>query len=138
MSEQKKYEVTVKEKKGSCDNDLFDLMVKNGDITSTKVSQLIGAILKIEGYSKCHIETDKKSFDINYIDTEEYGLISSGSEIFMKSVETYFGKVEYFRLAEVKTSKGTTYKAVPMLNTTKKEEPKQKEEATNDDLPFNL
>ena len=65
-----------------------------------------------------------------YFDTEEYGLLSSGSEIFTESVVDYFGEIERARLLEVKTKKGKTYKAVPVLGKSKKEE------TTNNDLPF--
>lgn len=135
--ETKKYEVTVLEKKGTCDNALFEKMAKKGDLTAIKISELLGVEVKITGYAKCHIITDEKEFDINYFDTEEYGLVSSGSEIFTESVVDYFGEVESVRLTEVKTKKGKTYKAVPVLGNNKKEEKtEQKEEATNDDLPF--
>lgn len=133
----RKYEVTVKEKKGTCDNALFEKMAKKGDLTAVKLSELLGIEVKITGYAKCHIVTDEKEFDINYFDTEEYGLVSSGSEIFTESVVDYFGEVESVRLTEVKTKKGKTYKAVPVLGNNKKEEKtEQKEEGTNDDLPF--
>lgn len=135
--ETKKYEVTVNEKKGSCDNALFEKMAKKGDLTAIKLSELVGVEVKITGYAKCHIVTDEKEFDINYFDTEEYGLVSSGSEIFTESVVDYFGEVESVRLTEVKTKKGKTYKAVPVLGNNKKEEKtEQKEETTNEDLPF--
>jgi hypothetical protein len=135
--ETKKYEVTVNEKKGTCDNALFEKMAKKGDLTAIKLSELVGVEVKIKGYAKCHIITDEKEFDINYFDTEEYGLVSSGSEIFTESVVDYFGEVESVRLTEVKTKKGKTYKAVPVLGNNKKEEKtEQKEETTNEDLPF--
>lgn len=135
--EKRKYEVTVNEKKGTCDNELFEKMAKKGDLTAIKLSELVGVEVIITGYAKCHIVTDEKEFDINYFDTEEYGLVSSGSEIFTESVVDYFGEVESVRLKEVKTKKGKTYKAVPVLgNNKKKEKTEQKEEATNDDLPF--
>lgn len=138
--ESKKYEVTVLEKKGTCDNALFEKMAKKGDITSIKLSEVLGMVVKIIGYAKCNIVTDDKNFDIYYFDTEEYGLISSGSEIFAESVTDYYGEVENVRLTEVKTRKGKTYKAVPVLNNKKEEKTEQKEEATNevlpDDLPF--
>lgn len=130
----KKYIVTVKEKKGTCDNSLFEKMAKKGDITAIKLSEVIGQTVKITGYANCTIETDEKTFDINYFDTEEYGLISSGSEIFNESVIDYFGEVDFVRLTEVKTKKGKTYKAVPMLG--KKEETTKKEETATDELPF--
>ena len=134
--ETKKYEVTVNEKKGTCDNALFEKMAKKGDLTAIKLSELVGVEVKITGYAKCHIVTDEKEFDINYFDTEEYGLVSSGSEIFTESVVDYFGEVESVRLTEVKTKKGKTYKAVPVLGNNKKEETTKKEEETTDDLPF--
>ena len=135
--EARKYEVTVNEKKGTCDNALFEKMAKKGDLTAIKLSELVGIEVKITGYAKCHIVTDEKEFDVNYFDTEEYGLVSSGSKIFTESVVDYFGEVESVRLTEVKTKKGKTYKAVPVLGNSKKEEKtEQKEEATNNDLPF--
>ena len=134
--ETKKYEVTVNEKKGTCDNALFEKMAKKGDLTAIKLSELVGVEVKITGYAKCHIVTDEKEFDINYFDTEEYGLVSSGSEIFTESVVDYFGEVESVRLTEVKTKKGKTYKAVPVLGNKKEETTKTNEETTNNDLPF--
>lgn len=135
--ETRKYEVTVNEKKGTYNNELFEKMAKKGDLTAIKLSELVGIEVKITGYAKCHIVTDEKEFDINYFDTEEYGLVSSGSEIFTESVVDYFGEVESVRLTEIKTKKGKTYKAVPVLGNNKKEEKtEQKEETTNDDLPF--
>lgn len=135
--ETKKYEVSVIEKKGTCDNSLFEKMAKKGDLTAIKLAEILNVEVKITGYAKCHIVTDEKDFDINYFDTEEYGLISSGSEIFTESVVDYFGEVESVRLVEVKTKKGKTYKAVPVLGNSNKEEKTNKsEETTNDDLPF--
>lgn len=134
--ESKKYEVTVLEKKGTCDNALFEKMAKKGDLTAIKLSELLGVEVKITGYAKCNVVTDDKNFNINYFDTEEYGLVSSGSEIFTESVVDYFGEVESVRLTEVKTKKGKTYKAVPVLGNNKKEETTKNEEETNNDLPF--
>ena len=134
--ETRKYEVTVNGKKGTCDNALFEKMAKKGDLTAIKLSELVGVEVKITGYAKCHIVTDEKEFDINYFDTEEYGLVSSGSIIFTESVVDYFGEVESVRLTEVKTKKGKTYKAVPVLGNNKKEETTKNEEETTDDLPF--
>lgn len=134
--ETRKYEVTVNEKKGTCDNALFEKMAKKGDLTAIKLSEIVGVEVKITGFAKCHIVTDEKEFDINYFDTEEYGLVSTGSEIFTESVVDYFGEVESVRLTEVKIKKGKTYKAVPVLGNNKKEETTKNEEETTDDLPF--
>lgn len=136
MENQRKYEVVIKEKKGTCNETLFEKMAKNGDITATKVSELLGAEVTIVGYAECEITTEEKTFTINYFDTEEYGLISSGSEIFKESVSNYYGEVERVRITEVKTKKGKTYKAVPMLSSKKKEQTEKKEETENNDLPF--
>ena len=136
MENSKKYEVTVLEKKGTCDNSLFEKMAKKGDLIAIKLSDLLGVEVKITGYAKCNLVTDDKNFNINYFDTEEYGLVSSGSDIFTESVIEYFGEVDSVRLTEVKTKKGKTYKAVPVLGNKKEERTEQKEEATNEDLPF--
>ena len=132
--ETRKYEVTVNEKKGTCDNALFEKMAKKGDLTAIKLSELLGVEVKITGYAKCNIVTDDKNFNINYFDTEEYGLVSSGSEIFTESVVDYFGEVESVRLTEVKTKKGKTYKAVPVLNSRRTEN--QEKENKDEELPF--
>lgn len=135
--ENKMYVVTVLEKKGTCDNALFEKMATKGDLTATKVSNIIGAEVKITGYAKCNIVTEDKNFNINYFDTEEYGLVSSGSEIFTESVVDYFGEVESVRVVEVKTKKGKTYKAVPILGNTKKvEETVPDENTKTSDMPF--
>lgn len=137
MEEKRKYEVKILSKVGTCDNSLFEKMAKKGDITSTKLSDVIGSEVKITGYSECNIVTDDKNFNITYFDTEEYGLISSGSEVFKESVMDYFGETEFVKLTEIKTKKGKTYKAVPVLKTNKKEEQvKNKEEKNDNDLPF--
>lgn len=132
MESKRKYEVTVLEKVGTCDNALFEKMAKKGDLTSIKVIELLGVEIKIVGCAKCHIITDDKEFDINYFDTEEYGLISTGSEIFADSVDDYFGEVETVRIVSVKTKKGMTYKAVPVLTNIKKEEIKQEDDIIKD------
>lgn len=132
--ESKKFEVTVLEKKGTCDNELFEKMAKKGDLSSIKVLDLLGVEVKITGYAKCNIVTDDKNFNINYFDTEEYGLVSSGSEIFANSVLSYFGEVEKVRLVEIKTKKGKTYKAVPILGVKRQKDPEKQD--TNEDLPF--
>ena len=140
MAENKKYEVKVLTKEGSCDNELFEKMAKKGDITSIKIADVLGKVVKIVGYAYCEITIEEKTFNILYIDTEEYGLISSGSEIFKESVEDYYGDVEYVRLKEIKTRKGKTYKAVPVLGNVRKEnkeeETTKNETENNEDLSF--
>jgi len=109
-------------------------MAEKGDLTSKKVSELLDSVVSITGYALCNIKSDDKEFDINYFDTKEKGLISSGSEIFTESVIDYFGEVKQVRIVEIKTKKGKTYKAVPML--TEVEETKTVESETSEDLPF--
>lgn len=137
MDEQKRtYKVEILEKKGTCESEIFELMAKNGDLTSQKLADMIGAQVKITGYAVCHITTDDKDFSVTYFDTDEYGLISSGSEVFLESVITYFGKVDKVILTQIKTKKGKTYKAVPVLKANKKEETKNEKEESYNDLPF--
>ncbi len=132
-----KYEVKILEKKGTMDNSLFEEMATRGDITSIKVTEILGQVVKITGYAVCEIATEDKNFTMNYFDTEEYGIISSGSDIFKDSVIAYFDKVNNVRISEIKTKKGKTYKAVPELNSKKNEtRTENKEQETSDDLPF--
>lgn len=128
------YEVKILSKVGSMDNTLFEKMAKKGDITAIKVTDILGKVVTIKGYAECEITTEDKNFAMNYFDTEEYGIISSGSEIFKESVLDYYTEVEHVRITAIKTKKGSTYKAVPELknNETKTEN----KETTNDELPF--
>lgn len=116
-----KYEVTIKEKVGTCDSSLFEKMAKKGDLSATKVIDIIGAEVSIKGYAVCEITTAEKTFVMYYYDTDEYGMISAGSEIFFESVKDYFGEVDSVIIKDVKTKKGKTYKAVPMLKRTNQE-----------------
>lgn len=111
---EKKYEVTIKEVKGSCDSSLFKKMVQNGDITAEKISDVVGKIVKIDGYADCHIVAGDKDFDITYYATSD-GLISSGSEVFKKSVTNYMDEDVMCKIMKVKTNKGTTFKVSPIL-----------------------
>lgn len=135
MAENKKYEVSVLEKAGTCDSNLFEKMAKKGDITATSIKEFVGKVVTVLGYSKCKIATDEKEFEINYYDTDEYGFISTGSGIFHESIVDYFGEVEQVRIVEAKTKKGKTYKAQPVIGK-KKEETNKMEIDENDELPF--
>ena len=129
------YEVKILKKEGSMNNSLFEDMAKNGDITSIKVTEAINQVVTIKGYAECEIKTDDKDFTMNYYDTEEHGILSSGSNIFHESVTRYFGKVDKVRITSIKTKKGSTYKAVPEL-TNKETKTENNEQATNEELPF--
>lgn len=139
-----KYEVEVKSMEGTLDNKTFEKMAKKGDITATKIAEIMEKEVTITGYSECEIETQDKKFNILYVNTKEFGIVSAGSEIFKESVEDYFGEVERFKIKSIKTKKGNTYKAVPILsyraeeNKTEPEENKTEpeEKKPEDELPF--
>ena len=122
-----KYEVELKKAVGSCDSELFKKMAKRGDLQATKVASLVDSEITVKGYAGANVKTDDKEFVLFYFDTVEYGLISTGSEIFAESLIEYFEDTKKFRIAEIKTKKGKTYKANPQLTNG---------ETTNDDLPF--
>ena len=134
--EQRKYEVTINEKVGTCDNSLFEKMAKKGDVNAEKILNFIGKIITLKGYAGCTIETDEKTFNNYFYDTLEYGFISSGSQYFFESVKDYFGEVKRFRICEIKTRQGKTYKVQPIIEETNEEETENKKEETTDDLPF--
>lgn len=127
-----KYEVKITKKVGSCDSNIFEKMAKAGDVTAEKITSCVDSIVKITGYALCEITTDEKTFNIGYYATEN-GFISTGSEVFAKSVENYFGEVERFKIAKVKTKQGNTYKVVPILEV---ETENVKEETINEEQPF--
>ena len=129
------YEVTIKEKKGTCESTLFEKMAKKGDLTTKKLTEVLNQKVTITGYALCEIKTEDKQFNMNFFDTKELGLISSGSDIFADSVVDYYGEVDKVILVEVKTKKGKTYKAVPLLSS-EKENKEQTNDETTDDLPF--
>lgn len=120
--ESKKYEVKIIEKQGTCDSELFEKMAKKGDLNAIKLIDILNSEVSIVGYAFCEITANDKTFNMNYFDTEEYGLISCGSLIFAESVKDYFGEVDTVRITEIKTKKGKTYKAAPVLKREKKEE----------------
>ena len=136
-----KYEVEVISKVGTLDNEIFEKMAKKGDITATKIIDIMEEEVTITGYSECEIETQDKKFNILYVNTEEFGIVSAGSEIFKESVEDYFGDVRRFRIKSIKTKKGNTYKAVPILSIGAENKENKTETEKNvyedDELPFN-
>lgn len=110
----KNYTVEIIEAKGACDTELFKKMASAGDITSSRINDMIDKIVKINGYALCHITAGEKDFDINYFSTNE-GIISSGSEVFKNSVLNYIDEDVYVRICKLKTKKGVTYKVSPIL-----------------------
>lgn len=113
--ETKKYEVTVVNAYGECESELFKKMAVNGDITAEKIMDNAGKVIKITGYADCHIVTSEKEFDVTYYATPD-GYLSTGSSIFNDSVVDYIGFTDTFKIQKIKTSKGNTYKAVPISN----------------------
>ena len=118
MAGSKKYEVTIMNKGGQCDRPLFEKMLKNGDVVAESVQSHVGEFVRFLGYAKVNIDTDEKNFDLVYYYTN-IGYLCSGSEVFFESVLDYIDEdeIDCFKLVAVKTSKGTTYKASPMLKT---------------------
>lgn len=112
----KPYEVTIKNAVGSCNTNLFKKMASKGDITAEKIEDVIGKVVEITGYAICNIKTDDKEFELGYFATDQ-GIISTGSQVFLESVEDYFGDedVSLFKIVKIKTKKGSTYKVSPVL-----------------------
>ena len=111
----KEYELTINEATGSCDTELFKKMVKKGDITASKISEFVDKVVKITGMANAHIKTKDKEFDITYYATDD-GYFSSSSEWFKKSLNDYLQDTDTFKILKVKTTKGFTYKASPIIN----------------------
>lgn len=111
----KKYELTINEATGSCETELFKKMVKKGDITASKISEFVNKVVKITGWAEAHIETDDKEFDITYYATDD-GYFSTGSKYFRDSLNDYLENTHTFKILKVKTKKGFTYKASPIVN----------------------
>ena len=110
----RKYDVTIVEAKGVCEKALFQKLAKNGDVVAEPISGQVGRVLTIKGLAKVHVETENKSFD-NYYYASDDGYYSSGSEFFKESIDKYLEDTDTFKVVEVKTNKGHTYKASPIF-----------------------
>ena len=117
----KKYELTIKDAKGSCDTELFKKMAKKGDISASKIDEFVNHVVKITGWASAHIETDDKEFDLTYYATDD-GYFSTGSVYFNESLNDYLEDTDTFKILKVKTKKGFTYKASPIFNGSVNEE----------------
>lgn len=113
----KKYVVTINEVSGTLDNDLFKKMASKGDITSVSVTEVVGQEITVTGTASATIETDEKSFEMSYFNTEEYGIVHcGGGTLFEETLFDYLSlEVSKFRVNSVKCKMGTGYKAVPVL-----------------------
>lgn len=108
------FKIELKSSFGSCDSAIFKKMVSKGDVTATSIKEMINEVVKITGYASCHITTKSKDFDMNYFATDK-GIISTGSQIFLDSVEDYIGDTDTFKIVSIRTNNGTTYKVTPIL-----------------------
>ncbi len=131
-TEERKYSVTINNAEGTCNSNIFKKMAERGDITSESVKEHVGDTVKVDGYANCHIETTEKEFDVLYMSTN-IGFIHTGSVVFIESFTDYYGDVDTFRIASIKTKNGTAYKAVPMLGGVMPVE----DDDNTDELPFN-
>ena len=130
------YKVEIEKAFGTCDSNLFKKMATKGDVNTVSITKLIGNVVTVTGYAKVHVQTKDKDFETYYIATNDGQYFSTGSEYFIESIEDYIDDISTFRIVEVKTKKGKTYKASPVLqvaggNFTPADEP-----AASDDLPF--
>ncbi len=114
------YEVTIKKSVGSCDSELFKEMVKRGDIQATKIKDAVNGKYLFTGYADCEVKANGKKFNITYYATDD-GFISSGSEIFKKSIETYMSYNKKLKVVSKTTENGTTFTAVPILGDSNEE-----------------
>lgn len=109
-----KFELTIKKASGSCDTDLFKKMAKKGDISASKIDDFVDKVVKITGWAEAHITTDEKEFDLTYYASDE-GYFSTGSKYFNESLVDYLKDTDIYKIIKVKTQKGHTYKAVPIV-----------------------
>lgn len=109
-----KYELTIKKATGSCDTELFKKMAKKGDISASKIENFVDKVVRVTGSAEIHIATDDKEFDLIYYATDD-GYFSTGSKYFNESINDYLKDTDVFKILKVKTQKGHTYKAVPIV-----------------------
>lgn len=112
-----KYEVTINEEPtGALNNELFRVMVSNGDITSTPITELVDEKLTINGKCLVHVATDEKEFGLVYFNTLEKGIVHCGNgTLFTESYEDYNEYTNTFIVKKVKCKMGSAYKAVPVM-----------------------
>lgn len=129
----KKFNVTINSVTGTLDNEIFKKMASKGDITSVSVSNCSGKKVTITGKAEATIETEEKTFNCVYFNTDEYGIIHCGAgTMFDESYDDYSDMTDTFLVSCIKCKMGKGYKAVPKMedNTDNKSE-------DVDDTPFN-
>lgn len=133
---EKNFEITLHSAEGTCDTALFKKMIDKADVTSTPVKDLVGKVFTPTGSAYVHIKTKDKEFDRQLIDTKEYGVIHTSSDVFADGFADYRGECDIMRIVGVKAKLGTCYKCVPVITALETE---QLDNAESDDegLPFN-
>lgn len=133
---EKNFEITLHSAEGTCDTALFKKMIDKADVTSTPVKDLVGKVFTPTGSAYVHIKTKDKEFDRQLIDTKEYGVIHTSSDVFADGFADYRGECDSMRIVGVKAKLGTCYKCVPVITALETE---QLDNAESDDegLPFN-
>lgn len=133
---EKNFEITLISSEGTCDTALFKKMINKADVTSTPVKDLVGKVFTPTGSAAVHIKTADKEFDRLLIDTKEYGVIHTSSEVFEEGFTDYSDECDSMRIVGVKAKLGTCYKCVPVITASETE---QLNNAESDDevIPFN-
>ena len=112
------FKVTIHSTTGACDTALFKKMCERGDLNSMRVKDCVGDIIKVNGIADVTIECNgEEPFDIHYYATDN-GIYSSGSELFYESVTDYIDECNTFKIINIKTKRGTAFKASPILGDT--------------------
>ena len=133
-AENKNFEITLKSAEGACNTPLFKKMINKADVTSTPITELVGKVFTPTGSAEVHVKTTDKEFDRLLIDTKEYGIIHTSSEVFADGFEDYRGECDSMRIVGVKAKLGTCYKCVPVISVESEEEP---DNSDDEGLPFN-
>lgn len=133
---EKNFEITLHSAEGTCDTALFKKMIDKADVTSTPVKDLVGKVFTPTGSAYVHIKTKDNEFNRQLIDTKEYGIIHTSSDVFADGFADYREECDSMRIVGVKAKLGTCYKCVPVITALETE---QLDNAESDDevIPFN-
>lgn len=134
---EKNFEITLKVAEGTCDTPLFKKMINKADVTSIPIKDLVGKVFTPIGSAYVHIKTKDKEFDRQLIDTKEYGIIHTSSDVFADGFADYRGECDSMRIVAVKAKLGTCYKCVPVITDTEAEQLDNTESDDEEGLPFN-
>ena len=136
MEKENFYKVEIEKAVGSCDSNIFKKMASKGAVNAKSITTLIDKVVTVSGYAKVHITTKDKDFKTYYIATYDGLYFSTGSEYFIESLADYLDDITTFRIVEVKTKKGKTYKASPVLQQAGGNFAPADEPVKSEDLPF--